>query len=196
MKILLSLLLALLLCLGAFSGALAAEDEQLSRDMDAMLPALDSVLRATAIEGAGAYNPDSDEYVWLVLYLMGMNWGSSHEGVQTDVEPVVVPKTAMADFARAAFAVFDGLTEIPESMAQSVRYDEASGNYLLAGSDAGDSATRVDAFKQNENGSVTAVASLCDGEGNQILGMTFELTFNLHLDKAGNPFAYSIESAK
>ena len=73
MKKLLALLLTVTMLLGGVS-AWAQEDEA---GVQAMLPVLDSVMRAM-VEMDCSYQPQDSAYFWMVLSLLAVNWGQDN----------------------------------------------------------------------------------------------------------------------
>ena len=152
-------------------------------DVEAMMPILDSIVCATGINATDAYNPENPEFVWSVLYLMGVNWGDTHPLVEETDECIIVKRQVMQEFASAAFFVYSDLPEVPESMAASVQYDEALDAYKLAYSDRGDSGTKLGAFGVADDGTVTANVDLYEAPDTK-LG-TFEFTLAPNIYAAG-----------
>ncbi len=158
-----------------------------------MLPVLDSLVRALGIEGESAYAPDNAEFFWTTLYLTGVNWGHTHPLARQEDGAAVVPAQTMQEFAGAAF--FDcspPLPAIPESLAQSVFYDEALGAYRLAPSDMGETTVRIDRYTLEPGGGAVVYAGLYAGDG-QLGQLRFVLADN---PVTGARYPYGVTAAE
>ncbi|MDL2206505.1 hypothetical protein LJC33_06285 [Eubacteriales bacterium OttesenSCG-928-N13] len=194
MKRIICLLLSLILCLAMPFAAMAAEGDDVDPAIYPMHPAMDSVLRTTGIGTEPPFDVQNDEVVWTVLYLMGVNWSNSFDAIVPEGADLLVPATLMEQFARAAFAEFTELPEIPIALSFSVAYDEETETYALAGSDAGDSYTEIDAIQMNDDGSAKVTLGLyMYSEEGSIGSLDFTLVPDPNVGD-GSPFAYRIAS--
>lgn len=155
--------------------------------LSAMQPILDSIIRTAGIEGEVSYDPDDPDFVWTVLYLMGVNYGYTHPAVTNESGAVRVPAKAMEDFAMAAFSAA-ALPALPETLSDSVRLDAASGDYLLALSDMGETEVRLHDYSLFADGRVLAGAELYFEE--QSLG-----GFLFTLESADGAYPYRVTAA-
>lgn len=149
-----------------------------------MLPVLDSLVRAIGVQGEVSYAPGDGEFFWSVLYLMGENWGSSHPLVTRNGDIVVVPRSAMEEFAAAAFSAYKELLPVPDSFEQSVRYDQAQDAYLLSPSDMGATNVNIQRYTLEPDG-YTAEAVLYNVD---------ERIGSLEFTMADNPYAADIDA--
>lgn len=194
MRKILGAILALLLALSMGAGAAAepaADDVELTQKLDAMLPIADSVLRTMGVEGEFAFDPADAEFAWTVLYLTGVNWSFVAEDIKytDDYVQIVVPAARMREFARALG--LDDVPAIPESLAQAAAYDAEQNAYLLEGSDAGDSYTRIDSHELDGDDVIVTVALYGYGESDHeyIGGLKLRLTPD---PEPGELFAYRV----
>ncbi len=185
MKKWLAMMIALML---ATAPMAMAEDMAQTDALLSMLPVFDSILR-TVREDASSYDPQNAEFVWGVLYRMGVNFGLDYPDVSIDEETfdVVVTGSLMRDFAAAAFP---GLAKLP-APSTSVTYDEASDAYRLPGSDMGESETVVEG-SQDVDGKLAVAVAMMDLDGSKLDGMT--ITVSKAQD--GALFPYVVDGAE
>lgn len=173
--------------------------EKAKGEAEAMMPILDSIVRTMGIGGDTPYDPQDAAFFWSVLYQMGKNWGSAaHPQVkQAEDGTTIVPRRVMEAFAAAAFLDSDGLPPLPQSLAQSLAYDEGQDAYRLAPADIGATETRLEEVFTGPDGSMTARVSLNVGP-DELLGMLdFQLAPNPHAEGDGGPlYPYSVYGAR
>lgn len=170
----------------------------IEKNMDAMTPILDSIVRTMGIGEDSRYTPQDAEFFWRVLYLMGLNWGYDNPQAELTDAYVVVSPQKMREFASAAFLDYNELSNVPERLSASIWYDEEKDAYCLAHSDAGGGGvqTRVDAFDVAENGAITARMGLYDGPDIFLGAIEFTLVANPCLGAAGEPsYPYAVSAA-
>ncbi len=131
--------------------------------IQAMLPAMDSVLRVMQ-NTDGAYEPEDGMFFWQVMYLMGVNYGCTDECVTQTQEETIVPAELIKKFASTILTEFDGtLPEIPDTL-WGVRYDAEEDVYVLDNSDSGDALTVVTSYLGGDGVLVTVEMQTWDGE--------------------------------
>lgn len=195
-----ALILSVLLMFG-ICGVAAADDSSSSRltledKLTAMLPALDSVARAIGVQGEVGYAPRAPQFFWTVIYLMGHNWGYQ-SGLYKTVERngtvlTSIPSQSISDMAAAAFFDYSGLPELIDTSA--IEYDAASGCYLFAPSDVGDTYTAIDSYFEQENGNVSLVLGLYSAKAERVGGFEFTLVQNADAS-TDSQYCYSIMAA-
>ncbi|MFR3905923.1 MAG: hypothetical protein ACLTYI_00170 [Christensenellales bacterium] len=161
-----------------------------------MLPK-DSIVRSIGIDSDTKYDAKSEDLIWSVLYLTGVNWGMSIEPetaeptVTTDEQGyVTVPASTMEDYAAAAFGGDRSIPQIAASFAESVTFTDSAKAYRLAPSDMGDTIARIDSI--TPDGSAVKVSTgLYLGSGERLGGMVFTLE---KCDTAGQ-FKYCVTAA-
>ena len=177
------------------TGEFISEED--GRNINAMLPIMDSIVRSIGIDSDTKYDAKSEDLIWSVLYLTGVNWGMSIEPetaeptVTTDEqEYVTVPASTMEDYAAAAFGGERSIPKIAASFAESVTFDDSAKAYRLAPSDMGDTIARIDSI--TPDGSAVKVSTgLYLGSGERLGGMVFTLE---KCDTAGQ-FKYCVTAA-
>mgnify|MGYP001019471255 CR=1 FL=1 len=177
------------------TGEFISEED--GKNINAMLPIMDSIVRSIGIDSDTKYDAKSDDLIWSVLYLTGVNWGMSIEPetaeptVTTDEqEYVTVPASTMEDYAAAAFGGERSIPKIAASFAESVTFDDSAKAYRLAPSDMGDTIARIDSI--TPDGSAVKVSTgLYLGSGERLGGMVFTLE---KCDTAGQ-FKYCVTAA-
>lgn len=197
MKNLSRLLIALLLCLCLPAMSASARSDA---EIGAMLPAFDSIMRAMPSEEA-EYNPRDPEFFWETLYLMAVNWGFGHPlaVMDDDAYELVLPRMSVQEMATALFADYDDLLPVPESMSESVMYDESLDAYRFPLSDAGDTFAEIEVVITGDDGPIVVLVRMKSAsEGDEILQrMRFELAPNAYAGGISEPiYLYSIVSAQ
>lgn len=156
-------------------------------NVEAMMPIMDSVVRAMR-EGDGEdYEPRDDDFFWSLLYLMGVNWGHTHPVAEIDGPNIVLRTQIMQEFASAAFYDYSDLLPLDaDDWTNVMTYDAGRDAYVIELSDVGESETKLESYTANADGSVTAVVGLYGGE---------EKTFEVTLTLVANPYASGITNA-
>lgn len=173
-------------------------DETLKARIDAMLPAMDSIVRAMGVTGdAREYRPRDPECFWPVLYLMAMNWESEHPLTSVDGDRLIVPRKLMQELASAAFFDYDDLlADVPSGFSEAAVYDEALDAYRLALSDAGDSYTEIESFEKHADGSLGVTVGMYAGREEYLGGIRFTLRDNPYVSGITQPtYYYSVSDA-
>ncbi|MEG1811227.1 MAG: hypothetical protein RR232_06440 [Clostridia bacterium] len=169
--------------------------DEVEQKLNAMMPALDSVMRAMGEQTE--YAPKDQNFFWSTLYLMGANWSKVNALIELKDGKIQVPHKVMQEFATGAFLDYGDLLPLPSSMEGSIKYDEGMDKYVLSASDAGDAYAMLGEHTLNADGSITLSASLLDWNDTTIGTYTFELKANPYVDGITEPiFYYSIASAK
>lgn len=177
------------------SGGFISEED--GKNINAMLPIMDSIVRSIGIDSDTKYDAKSDDLIWSVLYLTGVNWGMSIEPetaeptVTTDEQGyVTVPASTMEDYAAAAFGGDRSIPKIAASFAESVTFTDSAEAYRLAPSDTGDTIARIDGITP-DGSAVRVSVGLYLGSGERLGGMVFTLE---KCDTAGQ-FKYCVTAA-
>ena len=177
------------------TGEFISEED--GRNINAMLPIMDSIVRSIGIDSDTKYDAKSDDLIWSVLYLTGVNWGISIEPetaepiVTTDEQGyVTVPASTMEDYAAAAFGGERSIPKIAASFAESVTFTDSAEAYRLAPSDMGDTIARIDSITP-DGSAVKVSVGLYLGSGERLGGMVFTLE---KCDTAGQ-FKYCVTAA-
>lgn len=187
MKKLLSVLLALLLGI----AAVPAWAETPDADVTAMLPALDSVMRAS-IRLERGYDPQDRGFFWTTLGLMAANWCREDPLCEAVDGELRVPRLKMQELATAAFAEYSDLLPLPVGDF-FVRYDEAWDAYFVALGDAEEcDAASVRCSRTQPNDTIDVEVVSQDG-----VTLKAVLTQNAYADAVSTPvFLYSIQDAE
>lgn len=200
MKKWVSVFLTVAILLTFAAPALAQWDDEEYALIAPMMPALDSLVRAINAEYAGAYMPRDPDFFWVTIYLMAANYGYVHPFYQESGEGgAQLPRQAIQEFATAAFLDYDDLLPIPESMNETIWYDEAYDAYAFALSDPGMLYTEIGAFEFLEGGVAYVTINLCDGEEPGIPIETYLaiLEPNPYADAIADPiFWYSVSDVQ
>ena len=192
MKKFLAILLAMLLLIAPC--ALAEEDDEIERSpIDAMEPITDSIMRVI-MENAGNYDPQSEDYVWSVLYLFGVNYGLEFPGTAIDDETYdfLIPGDLIRAAAASAFPVLSELPALPVVEGTSFGYDADADTYVLPGSDVGDSYSEAKDVKTADDGTLSLTLQMCNMD-QEVIG---EMGFELSPAADGATFPYVIKSVK
>lgn len=169
MKKWIAMLLAALL-LAAPCALAEAQLPSATPEIEAMLPIFDSILR-TAIEDASSYDPGNAEYVWGMLYRMGVNFGLDYPetSIDEDTYDIIIPGSLMRAFAASAFPSLDAL---PAPLYGSA-FDEAQDAYRLPGSDMGETETQiVNIAEDGERKTVVVMLVGPDGDTSEQMAIT------------------------
>ena len=186
MKRMICLLMALLLGCAPFALAEEAEFE-----FYAVQPVLDSIMRAGG-EGASGYDPANPEYVWVVLYLCGVNFGLEYEDVVMDDDTGMFGLSNELVWAFAACA-FPGMAELPEGAEMyGMEFDIENNQWLMPGSDMGDSYTELGAVEFMEDGRMRVTVNMMDYEQTLLDSTSFVLV----PAEEGAMFPYGVESVE
>ncbi|MDL2238006.1 hypothetical protein LJC56_09295 [Christensenellaceae bacterium OttesenSCG-928-K19] len=178
--------------------------EVTKKNVEKLMPILDSIVRTIGIVGDMEYTPDDPEFFWTVLYLMSNNWGTTHplvepNGDDTTIGATHVPTSVMEEFAGAAFSSYPEYPAIPASLENSIWFDEEMGAYICESSDMGSTQTKLDDILVAQDGSVTAKVGLYDGAGTpeDLLGyVSFTLVKHPNAEGISNSiYLYSVTGA-
>lgn len=161
--------------------------------IDAMMPILDSVVRAMGIGENSAYLPHDDAFLWNVLYLMGNN----HAGLLPNVthreaDVTVVPRAVMDEVAAAAFLDYSALPALSKDNIFGMTFDTAADTFCLPPSDTGDADTKTEEVIENPDGTLDVLVGLYLGDGERLGGVRFILTENPY---PSTQFPYSVRDA-
>jgi len=195
----LSFILAVLLMLAALPAA--AAPEPIGDDVNAMLPAFDSLIRILLDDDA-VYDPRDPDFFWNAVYLMAVNWKTFDPDaeISEDWVSLILPLQTVQEMVTALFADYYGLPDVPESMSGAVSYDEPQGVYYFTLSDAGEAFSQIDGVVNSNDGLMTIIVLfLAYGESDdaEVLGQ-FEFTVQPNdyaAEFTETEFRYSVVSA-
>lgn len=197
MKNLLRSLGALLLCLCLSAMSALAEPEP---EIEAMLPAFDSIMRAMPSEEV-EYDPRDPEFFWETLYLMAVNWGFDHPFADMDDEmyELILRRVSVQEMATALFADYDDLLPVPKTMSDLAVYDELLDAYRFPLSDAGDSYAEIGSVVFSADDRVVVIVQMkgYDEPDEVLMEMRFEIAPNVYAGGTSElAYLYSIVSAQ
>lgn len=167
------------------SGASLAAQEK-DADVEAMLPVLDSVMRAM-IDCNCAYAPDYDDYFWTTLCMLAVNWNMDDPLCELVGDELRVPRKLMEEYASAAFSTFDSLLPIGDDFTLA-RYDEAWDAYMVGLGDVGDSATHIAGYSFIEDGTVMVDVVMSSHDEPEL----YTMLAGLEPNPDGISYAYSV----
>ena len=171
----------------------SATPVQIDEDIEAMLPVMDSVIRAMK-ENDSDYAPDDDTFFWTTIYLAAVNFGESLQMAEAKGAYVTVNRQTVQEIASACFEKYSDLPEIPDTVSGAVSYDKKQDAYLFALSDIGDSNTKV--VDAEPNGDTTMV-SVEFTSWDEAENYEFTLVPNPYADAIAEPvFLYTVRSAE
>ncbi len=114
---------------------------QVSDDIMAMLPVMDSLIRAT-METGTAYAPKDDGFIWTTLYLAVVNFGEPLQLAEVKDGRASAKREAVEQLAAACFERFESLPDIPETLTAAISSKNGKA-YSFSLSDIGDSSTQI-----------------------------------------------------
>lgn len=130
------------------------------KKLNAMLPIIDTIVYWNALDpevaetGINQYKPESDEYVWSLLYLALVNHaepGQNGVELKGDSSGLQVPASLVQEYASALFSGLESLPVIPTT--SGIEYDSSLDAYVLGLSDRGEGFTTIDNYTQDSEGS-------------------------------------------
>lgn len=189
MKKLLSMLVALVLCLSALAYAeivpVTTAEETTAQKLERMLPVLDSLSRTLSLdataENAVVYDSTNPSFVWNQLHNMSRYWGTSDETAVIGEDCVILTGKLVRDYAAASFAGMQTLPEIPvnpENGYVEILYDTTAGTYTFPAFVADTNYTVIERYAENADG-VTVGFGLYDENNVRLGGFCAKLTPNL-----------------
>jgi len=120
-------------------------------DMTYMTEPIDSLVRCM-LENNKAYNPTDPEFFWSGLYYFLGEYGSEHPLVsQTEDARLKVPRKVAQEYAIALFANYEDLLPLPETLSESITYDEGWDSYLFELGDRGQTETVLSDYIESED---------------------------------------------
>lgn len=189
MKKLLSMLVALVLCLSALAYAeivpATTAEVTTAQKLEQMLPVLDSLARTLSLdataENAVVYDSTNPAFVWNQLHTMSRYWGTSDETAVIGEDCVILTGKLVRDYAAASFAGMQTLPEIPanpESGYVEILYDATADTYTFPAFVADTNYTVIERYAENSDG-VTVGFGLYDENNVRLGGFCAKLTPNL-----------------
>ena len=189
MKKLLSMLVALVLCLSALAYAeivpATTAEATTAQKLEQMLPVLDSLSRTLSLdataENAVVYDSTNPSFVWNQLHNMSRYWGTSDETAVIGEDCVILTGKLVRDYAAASFAGMQTLPEIPanpENGYVEILYDTTADTYTFPAFVADTNYTVIERYAENADG-VTVGFGLYDENNVRLGGFCAKLTPNL-----------------
>lgn len=189
MKKLLSMLVALVLCLSALAYAeivpATTAEETTAQKLERMLPVLDSLARTLSLdataENAVVYDVNDPAFVWNQLHTMSRYWGTSDETAVIGEDCAILTGKLVRDYAAASFAGMQTLPEIPanpENGYVEILYDATADTYTFPAFVADTNYTVIERYAENADG-VTVGFGLYDVNNVRLGGFCAKLTPNL-----------------
>ena len=189
MKKLLSMLVALVLCLSALAYAeivpVTTAEMTTAQKLEQMLPVLDSLARTLSLdataENAVVYDSTNPTFVWDQLHTMSRYWGTSDETAVIGDDCVILTGKLVRDYAAASFAGMQTLPEIPanpENGYVEILYDETADTYTFPAFIADTNYSVIERYAENSDG-VTVGFGLYDENDVRLGGFCAKLTPNL-----------------
>ena len=189
MKKLLSMLVALVLCLSALAYAeivpATTAEATTAQKLEQMLPVLDSLSRTLSLdataENAVVYDSTNPSFVWNQLHNMSRYWGTSDETAVIGEDCVILTGKLVRDYAAASFAGMQTLPEIPanpENGYVEILYDATADTYTFPAFVADTNYTVIERYAENADG-VTVGFGLYDENNVRLGGFCAKLTPNL-----------------
>ena len=189
MKKLLSMLVALVLCLSALAYAeivpATTAEATTAQKLEQMLPILDSLSRTLSLdataENAVVYDSTNPSFVWNQLHNMSRYWGTSDETAVIGEDCVILTGKLVRDYAAASFAGMQTLPKIPanpENGYVEILYDATADTYTFPAFVADTNYTVIERYAENADG-VTVGFGLYDENNVRLGGFCAKLTPNL-----------------
>ncbi len=152
--------------------------------VDAITPPV-SALVLCMLELGLDYDQSDDSFYWSGLYYMLSLYGQMDSRAQFTDDTLILPPEAVADYAAALFAEFDGLPALPESMAERIQLID--GEYHLARGDAGQLTCEITSTVSQTDGTVLAYGDMVSAvDGSAVC------TFTVKLQPNDSMFGYAI----
>ena len=150
------------------------------------------------IENNYLYDAENPDFFWAAVHYMcgicGLN--DAYAVVDTEKGTLTMPKEDVIKYAQVAFANYNDLYEIPDSLKDSVKYDKDSETYIFNIGDKGITEPVINSVTENGDGTYTLAVDLMDPTDNTLIAeCEFVLTENTNAD-ANSEYKYSIKSAK
>lgn len=160
--------------------------------LEAMMPVLDSVVRAMGIGESSAYLPHDAAFVWNVLYQMGNNHGDALPAAQNRADAALVGRAALDEVAAAAFMDQSAVPQLPKDNPFGIMFDAAAYAYILPLSDTGDTETKVEEVVKIQDDTLDVLVGLYLGSGERLGGIRFLLAPN---EDPSAQFPYCVRDA-
>ena len=190
-------LLLLLTFAWILTGTSAFAQADAESSIRAMLPVLDSILRASW-ELDRAYNPADAEYFWTVLGYLSVNWEAANPQSEVLESELRVPRLLMREYASAAFLEYDDLLPLPEAKEDFfVRYDASWDAYFVRLGDMGESTVTLRNWNQQEDGSISVELTMDAPDVPQLCSLRASMVANPYADSVAEPtFLWSVSAAE
>ncbi len=155
--------------------------------VDAITPPV-SALVLCMLEMGLDYDQSDDSFYWSGLYYMLSLYGQMDSRAQFTDDTLILPAEAVADYAAALYAEFDGLPALPDEMAERIVL--VDGEYYLARGDAGQLTCDITSTASQADGTVLASGSMVSAvDGSAVC------TFTVKLQPNNSMFGYAISDA-
>lgn len=195
----------LVLCVCLFTAtigvsALGQGEVAFDERVNAMLPVMDSIALPMAW-GESVYQPLDPEYFWAAICMMGVNWTAENPqaSLADDYCTLRLPRQLVQEIASALFFDYDDLLPIPESMEDTVWYEEPMDAYLINMGDRGELTTVIESVTPGDQGALKVAVVVYNpwGEDDPETHVVFELVPNPYVDGITEPtYSYSVSSAQ
>ena len=156
------------------------------------------VIMTCMIENNYLYDAENPDFFWTAVHYMcgicGLN--NAYAVVDTEKGTLTMPKEDVIKYAQVAFATYNDLYEIPDSLKDSVKYDKDSETYIFSIGDKGITEPVMNSVTENGDGTYTVAVDLMDPTDNTLIAeCEFVLAENTNADE-NSEYKYSIKSAK
>lgn len=152
--------------------------------VDAITPPV-SALVLCMLELGLDYDQSDDSFYWSGLYYMLSLYGQMDSRAQLTDDTLILPPEAVADYAAALFADFNGLPALPTELAE--RISLVDGEYHLARGDAGQLTCEITSTVSQADGTVLAYGDMVSTVDGSVVS-----TFTVKLQPNDSMFGYAI----
>lgn len=177
------------------SASQALQEEEIREaEMEHMLPILEGI--ALYMEGGEAYDQNSAQGVWGMLYYIAYNNGAQgRDAVLGEDGTLTVSVGLMERYAAACFENMGELPEIPDSL-RTISYQEQEQAYLLKASDKGPVYGKIYTTEKVTDGLYRVTLNLYGEDDSPIEQYEYTLVDNpLEQDGQEPSYAYAVRSA-
>lgn len=199
MKKLLALLLTGILTLSMVGcGEKPAEEPDnttMPADMASMTEPVDALARCM-LENHLDYAPEDTEFFWTAMFYFAGGYGLQHSlaAEHDETYQLILPTSAMQEYAAALFAGCDTLPELTENMEGNISYHPDENAYFLSRGDIGLSELTFTSYEKTDDGyALTAELRSTEPDAALIAAWDVLLVDNAYADSIENPlYHYSV----